>query len=75
MKEQTDLPVILITGTSRGIGNFLAHHYLTEDYFVIGCSRSESSISNDNYYHFNVDVSDEKAVMGIFKFIRAEKKG
>ncbi|MBL0305008.1 MAG: SDR family NAD(P)-dependent oxidoreductase [Chitinophagaceae bacterium] len=74
MKEQTDLPVILITGTSRGIGNFLAHHFLAENYFVIGCSRSASTISNDNYYHFNVDVSDENAVMGVFKYIRAERK-
>ena len=54
--------VMLITGTSRGIGRFLANHYLERDMFVIGCSRGPSDIAHERYRHFEVDVTDEKAM-------------
>ena len=63
--------VILITGTRKGIGKELAEYYLGLNFNVIGCSRGKKTIFNDNYKHFELDVSDEKAVL---KMVRATKK-
>jgi len=63
--------IIVITGTSKGIGQSLANYYLDNGEVVIGCSRGESSIKHENYRHFSLEVNDEKAVI---KMIRAVKK-
>lgn len=55
--------VIIITGTSRGIGRFLADRYLESGAEVFGCSRRKSSISHPGYRHFELDVSDEKSAL------------
>ena len=36
---------VLITGTSRGIGESLAEHYLAAGDHVVGCGRSPSSLT------------------------------
>ena len=64
--------ITLITGTSRGIGKFLVNYYLAKDHIVIGCSRNSSEITYPNYFHFELDVSDEIKVKQIFSFIRKE---
>lgn len=53
---------IMITGTSRGIGRFLAEYYIDRGYKVIGCSRSPGSFSHEQYMHYNVDVSNEAQI-------------
>lgn len=63
-------PVTLITGTSRGIGNFLSRYYLDKGHIVIGCSRSKSDIKSEYYEHYSLDVSNEIAVKKIISFIR-----
>lgn len=63
---------IVITGTRKGIGKQLADHYLAEGWFVIGCSRGESSVEHDNYQHFSLDVSDEDAVVSMARSIKSE---
>ncbi len=63
--------IIVITGTSKGIGQGLANYYLENGDTVIGCSRKEASINHKNYKHFSLEVNDEKAVI---KMIRAVKK-
>ena len=63
--------VMLITGTSRGIGEYLAKHYLQEKFIVIGCSRKkDSSIKNKNFYHHCLDITNEQEVKNLFIFIR-----
>ena len=58
---------IIITGTSRGIGAFLAQHYLKEGYEVIGSSRSgKSDFTHPNYRHLKLDVTDELSVKTFF---------
>lgn len=57
-----DSPVVLITGSSKGIGAFLAREYLDRGWRVAGCSRGESAIQHENYFHERLDVGDEKAV-------------
>lgn len=70
MPEQTiDPPVTLITGTSKGIGKFLAHRLAGRGHKVVGCSRTDPDWSLDGYHHYRADVSDEKAVKEIFSDI------
>ena len=59
--------IILITGTSRGIGLGMAEHFLTEGDTVVGCSRGPSPLRHDFYSHFELDVSDEKAIVAMVR--------
>jgi len=61
---------ILITGTSKGIGRYLSEYYAGKGFNVIGCSRSKSDLTVENYHHFLTDVTDETKVKEIFTFIR-----
>ena len=49
---------ILITGTSQGIGEAIARHFLREGHRVFGIDRQEKSIAHENYTHFVCDVRD-----------------
>lgn len=53
--------MVIITGTSSGIGYALAQHYLKEGKRVIGISRRKN-IEHDNYQHILCDLSDPDAV-------------
>ena len=68
------LQIFLITGTSRGIGNYLANYYLQLGHTVIGCSRSKSTIENNQYKHFEIDLANENEILEMFKTIRKEFK-
>jgi 3-oxoacyl-[acyl-carrier protein] reductase len=63
--------VMVITGTRKGIGRYLAEYYVNKGYQVIGCSRSEMDAEIEGYEHFCLDVADEKAVQ---KMMRQVKK-
>jgi 3-oxoacyl-[acyl-carrier protein] reductase len=64
----------IITGTSKGIGRYLSEYYLEQGKIVFGCSRGESDLKNDNYYHFRADVSNEKEVLQMFHEIKKVTK-
>lgn len=64
--------VVIITGTSRGLGQNLAEYFLNRNYIVFGCSRSDSSIINERYYHTILDLSFEQEVRHWIKGIRME---
>jgi 3-oxoacyl-[acyl-carrier protein] reductase len=64
--------IIVITGTSRGIGRGLAGHFLRKGEVVCGCSRKPASIRHKNYRHFLVDVADEKAVVSMIRGVVTE---
>ncbi len=66
--------IFLISGTRKGIGRELCLHFLSKGATVIGCSRGEGSIQNENYCHYSLDVSDETAVTAMVREI-AEKFG
>jgi len=55
-------PVMLVTGSRKGIGRYLVEHYLTKGYLVEGCSRGESDLKDPSYTHHSVDVAEERAV-------------
>jgi len=61
--------VILITGTSRGIGFGMAQYYLAQGDIVCGCSRGAVELQHPDYMHFELDVSDEKAVVGMVRAV------
>lgn len=67
--------IVVVTGTRKGIGRFLAEHYLAEGMTVIGCSRQAPDPSDANYRHFCVDVGDEQAVVEMFRAIRKRYGG
>jgi len=61
----SDRPVLLVTGSRKGIGRYLAEYYLKKGYQVEGCSRGEVDIKDAHYTHHQVDVADEKGVRGM----------
>lgn len=65
-------PVTLITGTRKGIGRFLAEHYLQQGHQVVGCSRNACDLDHQSYTHHELDVADEKAVQKMFAAIRKQ---
>jgi len=68
----TDQRVLLVTGTSRGIGKYLAGYYAAQGYQVIGCSRRPASEHMANYRHFCLDITDEENIKQMFSEITRE---
>jgi len=68
-------PLVVITGTSRGIGRFLAGHFLERGWAVAGCSRDVLDWPHADYHHFALDVGDEAAVCRMFSGIRKHLGG
>lgn len=67
-----DRPVTLVTGTRKGLGRFLAEHYLAQGHVVVGCSRAATDLEAERYHHLEADVADERAVKKIFGFVRKD---
>jgi 3-oxoacyl-[acyl-carrier protein] reductase len=62
---------IIITGTSRGIGENLAKHYLALGHIVFGCGRQNASkFEHNNFFYIKADVSIEQDVQKFVKFLR-----
>jgi len=66
--------VIIITGTRKGIGRYLAEQYLAEGDKVYGCSRRNTDLEHPNYSHTNLDVSSEEDVMAFVRNVYKENK-
>jgi 3-oxoacyl-[acyl-carrier protein] reductase len=62
--------IMVITGTRKGIGKFLVQHFIEKGYIVIGCSRQESDLVLEDYYHYQADVADEVKAKEMFGDIR-----
>ncbi len=70
----TQVGILAITGTTRGIGHGLAEHFLDRGFVVEGCARGAATIEHANYQHGQVDVSDEVAVRDWIGDIRRRRK-
>jgi 3-oxoacyl-[acyl-carrier protein] reductase len=66
-----DGQVVLISGSSSGIGLHLAKHYLERGWTVAGCARHAAPLAHERYVHFCVDVTDDASVEKMFGQIRA----
>ncbi|MGM0534241.1 MAG: SDR family NAD(P)-dependent oxidoreductase [Campylobacterota bacterium] len=64
--------VFIITGSRKGLGRALCEYYLEKGHIVAGCSRGESELAHENYRHFRLDVSDEKAVVAMVRAVKKE---
>ena len=62
--------VMLVTGTSKGIGRYLCEYYVAKGFQVVGCSRTDAEPLGPSYQHFCLDVIDEAAVKQMFLEIR-----
>src|SRR3974377_2227010 len=63
---KSESKVMLITGTRKGIGRYLAEYYLERGWKVVGCSRKECDLVHESYKHYCLDVFDETAVRKMF---------
>ncbi len=72
--SKSTMPIMLITGTSKGIGEYLANYYLNMGFIVVGCSRNTCKIEKDNYIHFIADIANENEILNIFRIIRKDYK-
>lgn len=61
--------VVLITGTSKGLGYELAKNYVGSGSLVIGISRHKPAIYEDNYHHFIGDVTNSDIEVDLVQFI------
>ena len=66
--------IILITGTSSGIGEFLAKKFIDDSYIVIGIARKKATIKNKNYFHYITDINNERILKRIFYSIKKKFK-
>lgn len=64
--------VVVITGTSRGLGKFLALHFIQSGNTVYGCSRGKGAINSPNYKHSSIDLSKEEEVRTWVRSIKKE---
>lgn len=61
--------VVIITGSSRGIGKNIVNHFLDNGDTVIGFSRSEIKLDNANYQHYALDIANPQEVQQAFRKI------
>ncbi len=69
------METMVITGTRKGIGRYLAEYYVGKGYNVIGCSRSAADYELENYEHYELDVADEKAVGKMVRSVARDHGG
>jgi 3-oxoacyl-[acyl-carrier protein] reductase len=62
--------VIVITGTSRGLGFALAELYLEQGATVIGVARNSPSIESDEYFHLTKSITDDEFPLTLETFLR-----
>ncbi len=53
---------IIVTGSSRGIGRYITKHLLDKGFKVIGISRTEHLIDNENFFHIKADLTNNNDI-------------
>ena len=67
--EVAEQPVVLVTGSRKGIGSALVEHYVHQGWIVEGCSRTEPDWALPGYRHHCADVLDEDQVREMMRSI------
>ena len=69
--------VVLVSGSSSGIGRAISEHLLATGWFVLGWDRAESSIDHPSYSHTQIDLTDfdslkrELSEIRVYGFVHA----
>ncbi len=58
---------VIVSGASKGIGRSIIEYLLSNDYYVIGVSRSGSTVQHHNYADYLLDITNEKEVIEFYK--------
>ena len=64
---------VIITGTSRGLGEKLANAFLKKGHLVVGCARKNNTLKDRSYHHYNVDICNEREVANLFLDLKEKK--
>lgn len=65
--------LVVITGSSKGIGNYFSKMLLKNGYEVIGISRTSPKFTNKNYKHVFCDLSDLQMTKKKTLFLKKKK--
>lgn len=65
--------IVLVTGSSRGIGLEITRHFINHGAKVIGLSRGKSEFMHENYSHYSVDLSKGEYIVNYFKKVLIKK--
>lgn len=60
--------IVLITGSSRGVGLELARHFINHNATVIGISRQQNkNFAHGRYHHYSLDLSNPQSISDCFR--------
>ena len=59
--------IVLVTGSSRGVGFEITKHFLNNNASVIGLSKGNHHFEHERYTHFSVDLGDPEAIVNCFR--------
>ncbi|WP_188558885.1 SDR family NAD(P)-dependent oxidoreductase [Hymenobacter glacieicola] len=71
--QDASAPMYIITGASRGIGQYLMSHFAAKGHKVIGIYNSTKPATLEEHCH-QIDLTDEAAIMAFFQTIEPELK-
>lgn len=75
MQVAINMKTVLITGTSRGIGQATARKFLDEGWLVLGTSTSKiGTVKHPNYRHFELNLNNSKSINACAKLIKNQNK-
>jgi 3-oxoacyl-[acyl-carrier protein] reductase len=64
--------IVVITGTSKGLGMQLAQMFIDSGGTVFGCSRGDFGLNSNRYHHTAIDIGNEEQVRAWIRGIRKE---
>ena len=65
---------VIVTGSSRGVGELLTRHFLDEGATVIGVARGLATCEHERYRHHQADIADPAEVQKLFASLRTSVK-
>lgn len=65
---------VIVTGSTRGVGELLTRHFLDEGATVIGVARGLATCEHERYRHHQADIADPAEVLKLFASLRTSVK-
>ena len=64
--------VVLVTGATRGVGRQISEHFLANGAKVIGLGRGETTLPDQNYHHYSLDLAKPNEIASLFSVLRQQ---